>query len=448
MSRPMDYLSHNIFPRLQPHLYSWLNIYGKNFLNWYGPRAQFVVTQVDFVKETMIKDQAYPKMDPEWFAKKLLGDGIVTSKGKKWAKHRRLANHAFHAESLKSMTPAMIASVKMMLKRWKQHEGREIDVFQEFKILTSEVISRTAFGSSYLDGKDIFDRLTQLGIIITRNSYKVKLPGISLFYKSNDEIEAEKLDQGLYDSILRIMEKREKESSMSGEVGSFGTDFLGLLMKAMNEADEKNRITAQDVVDECKTFYVAGQETTTTLLAWVIFLLGIHTDWQEKARQEVLNLFGQEIPNSDGLAKLKTVNMIINETLRLYPPVIFLTRKVKEETKFGKLTLPANVHIVVPTLALHHDEQIWGDDALLFKPERFSQGVAKATNNNAAAFFPFGLGPRSCVGLNFATNEAKIALAMILQRYSFALSPTYIHSPVQILTVRPQHGLQVMLQPL
>ncbi|KAK1374057.1 Cytochrome P450, E-class, group I [Heracleum sosnowskyi] len=443
MGMPMDYLSHNLFPRFHPHFYSWLKIYGKNFLTWYGPRAELFVTEVEFVKEIMNKIQDYPKIEMSTgFVKVLLGDGLVTAKGKKWAKQRKLANQVFHADSLKSMTPAMIASVEMMLDRWKQHEGKEIDVFQEFKFLSSEIISRTAFGSSFMEGKDIFDMLTEIAIIITRNSYRVRLPGLSRFFKSEDDIRSEKLEQGIHDSILRIMEKRKKESAMRGEVGSFGTDFLGSLMKAMIDSDQDKRITIQDVIDECKTFYVAGQETTSTMLSWVVFLLGSHTDWQEKARQEVLNLFGKEQPNSDGIARLKIVNMIINETLRLYPPVTEFTRQVKEETKLGNYILPANIHVVLSTLALHHDTNIWGEDAHQFKPERFSQGVAKATNNNPAVYIPFGLGPRSCVGLNFATNEAKISLTMILQRYSFTLSPTYIHSPIQILTTRPQHGVQ------
>ncbi|XP_074325964.1 cytochrome P450 CYP749A22-like [Apium graveolens] len=449
MSMPMDYLSHNLFPRFQPHFYSWIKIYGKNFVTWYGPRAELFVSEVELIKEVMNKTQDYPKIEMNTgFVKVLLGDGLVTTKGKKWAKQRKLANQVFHADSLKSMTPEMIASVEMMLDRWKQHEGREIDVFEEFKFLSSEIISRTAFGSSFMEGKDIFDMLTEMAIIITRNSYKVRIPGLSRLFKSKDDIRSAKIEHGIHDSILRIMDRRKKECGMHGEERSFGTDFLGSLMKAMIESEQDKRITIQDVVDECKTFYVAGQETTSTLLSWVVFLLGSHTDWQEKARQEVLNLFGKEQPHSDGIARLKIVNMIINETLRLYPPVAEFTRQVKEETRLGNYILPANIHVVLSALALHHDTNIWGEDAHQFKPERFSEGVAKATNNNPAVYIPFGLGPRSCVGLNFATNEAKISLAMILQRYSFVLSPTYIHSPVQILTTRPQYGVQVMLRPL
>ena len=142
------------------------------------------------------------------------------------------------------------------------------------------------------------------------------------------------------------------------------------------------------------------------------------------------------------------MSMIINESLRLYPPVLAIIRKAEREVRLGKLTLPAEVLLFIPNIALHHDPQIWGEDVHLFKPERFSEGVAKATKNNMPAFLPFGMGPRNCVGFNFATTEAKITLSMILQRYAFTLSPAYVHSPFQLLTLRPQHGVQVLLHSL
>ena len=142
------------------------------------------------------------------------------------------------------------------------------------------------------------------------------------------------------------------------------------------------------------------------------------------------------------------MTMIINEALRLYTPTLSILRKVEREARLRKLILPANLLLYIPPLALHHDPQIWGEDVHLFKPERFSEGVAKVTNCNIAAFFPFGIGPRTCVGLNFATTEAKIALSMILQRYGFTLSPIYVHSTVQHFTPRPQDGIQVLLHSL
>lgn len=110
--------------------------------------------------------------------------------------------------------------------------------------------------------------------------------------------------------------------------------------------------------------------------------------------------------------------------------------------------IPANTYVLLPVLALHHDPEIWGQDVHLFKPERFADGVAKATNNNIAGFIPFGFGPRICVGLNFAANEAKIALSMILQRYKFGLSSNYVHHPIQILTIHPKNGIPIVFNKL
>ncbi|XP_057509091.1 cytochrome P450 CYP749A22-like isoform X2 [Actinidia eriantha] len=446
MNRPMD-LSHDIFPRILPHQHSWLNTYGKTILFWHGSRAQLVISESKLAKEILNnKEKAYRKTETVGYLKKLFGDGLLTSEGEKWAKQRKLANHAFHAQSLKNMIPAMIESVEMMLERWKQHESKEIEVYEEFRILTSEIISRTAFGSSYLEGKDIFEMLMKLIVIFFGNGLKVRLPGLSKIWKSSDDIESKQLEQRIRDSIIRMMNKREKAMTKVSNLGR--SDLLGLLVEANNNTDENSRITEEDVVDECKTFYIAGHETTTTLLSWTVLLLAIHTDWQDKAREEVLELFGQKHPNAEGIGRMKMMNMIVNECLRLYPPITNFTRKVKRKVKLGNLILPANMTLIIPTLALHRDPQVWGEDVHLFKPERFEGGVTKATNNNPAVYLPFGFGPRSCVGTNFATNEAKIALSMILQRYAFTLSPTYVHSPMQSLTVRPKHGIQVMLHAL
>ncbi|XP_038713596.1 cytochrome P450 CYP749A22-like [Tripterygium wilfordii] len=448
LARPMKLLSHDIFSYTQPHLHSWFKKYGVNFLVWFGPQASLVVSEPEMIKEILKnKDGDYPKIDVNPYLKKLLGNGVASSNGEKWVKMRKLVSHPFHAESIKNMIPAMIASTEMMLERWKTHEGKEIDVFEEFQLFTSEVISRTAFGSSYIEGKNIFEMLSKLGAIISRNAHKVRFPGISKIYKSRDEIEAQKLQEGIRESILEIVQKKE-ENVRSEKLDDFGNDFLGVLMEAFHEKNESKKISVADLIDECQTFYMAGQETTNALLAWTIMLLASHPDWQEEARKEVLMIFGQQNPNSDGIAKLKIIGMVINETLRLYPPALGFHRKANREVQLGKLTLPAGILFHIPILALHNDSNRWGEDAHLFKPERFSEGVAKATNNDMAAYFPFGIGPRICVGINFAIHEAKIALSMILQRYSFTLSPAYVHAPQQVLTLRPKHGVQVILHSL
>lgn len=140
--------------------------------------------------------------------------------------------------------------------------------------------------------------------------------------------------------------------------------------------------------------------------------------------------------------------MILHEVMRLYPPVCTISRMVfDDETKLGHLTIPCGSMVSMSALYTHHDPKFWGDDALEFNPERFSEGVAKATKGSTV-FFPFGWGPRICIGQNFALIEAKLAVAMILQRFSFELAPTYAHSPTTVLTLQPQHGAQVILHQL
>ncbi|KAK6157772.1 hypothetical protein DH2020_012020 [Rehmannia glutinosa] len=325
-----------------------------NFLTWAGPQPHMVITEPELAKEILSnKDGTFPKIKINGHVKKLLGDGLGIAEGPKWLKLRKLANHAFYAESLKEMIPAMIASVETMLENWKQYEGKEIEVSKEFMILSSEVISRTAFGSSYLEGKNIFEMLTMLGILIFKNADKIRPFGIEKIWKTRDDIESDKIEQSLRDSVLAIVRKREEKASM-----------------------------------------------------------------------------------------------IINEALRLYTPAISLVRRVTKNVKLGKYEFPANMELHIPPLALHRNQDIWGKDAHLFKPERFSEGVAMATKNNPMAFLPFGFGPRTCVGLNFANNEVKIAMSIILQRYKFTLSPNYVHSPLSLITVRPQNGVQIMLQTL
>ncbi|KAI3731690.1 hypothetical protein L1987_62879 [Smallanthus sonchifolius] len=144
---------------------------------WNGPKPELVTTNLEILKEVISdKDENFPKDDVEGYLRILLGDGLVVSRGEKWAKMRKLANHVFHGESLRDMTPAMVECVEVMLERWKPYGGKEIEVFEEFKHLTSDIISRTAFGSNYIEGKDIFQMSKKLTSIIARNAHKIQLP--------------------------------------------------------------------------------------------------------------------------------------------------------------------------------------------------------------------------------------------------------------------------------
>ena len=139
--------------------------------------------------------------------------------------------------------------------------------------------------------------------------------------------------------------------------------------------------------------------------------------------------------------------MILYEVLRLYPPIPVLIRVVSENIKLGNLSLPAGTRVGIPVILVQQDTELWGEDAKEFNPQRFSEGISKATKNQCS-YVPFAWGPRICIGQNFALLEAKMALSLILQNFSFELSPSYVHAPFSFLTLHPQYGTYIILRKL
>ncbi|KAM2575996.1 hypothetical protein TB2_007757 [Malus domestica] len=249
---------------------------------------------------------------------------------------------------------------------------------------------------------------------------------------------------------MDIINKREGTIKAGDDINK--DDLLRMLLESNSKeikehGNNKNvGMSIEDVIEECKLFYFVGQETTAALLVWAMVLLSHNQNWQNRAREEVLQVIGSNnTPTFDALMHLHVVTMVLLEVLRLYPPGVEVSRITHKKTQLGKLSLPAGVDVYVPILLVHHDKELWGDDADEFKPERFSGGVSKATNNRFT-YFPFGAGPRICIGQNFAMMEAKLALSLILQHFTFELSSSYAHDPLTYTTLQPQSGAHIILR--
>ncbi|XP_022147674.1 cytochrome P450 CYP72A219-like [Momordica charantia] len=448
-ANPMS-LDHQIVQRVDPFTVVNAQKYGKVSVCWFGTSPRLTVKDPEMMKEILsnkVGSFEKPPLSPVILK---LTKGLTTLKGEEWAKHRRIINPAFHLERLKGMMPAFSISCGNMIKQWKQmgtdQDRVEVDVWPELQRLTADVISRAAFGSNFEEGKKIFEHLKRLTLLTLEAMQTMYLPGFR-FVPTVKNRKRDKLNKEIKTMIGNLIIR--KEDSMRTQEDNV-EDLLCLLLqskKKENQHGGHDGLTIDEVMEECKQFYLAGQETTASWLTWTVIVLAMHSEWQEKARQEVLQVCGKKEPNFESLSHLKIVTMILYEVLRLYPPVIGQYQHTYAETKIGELLIPAGVDVTLPTLLIHHDPEYWGDDADQFKPERFSAGVSKASKDQLA-FFPFGWGPRTCIGQNFAMLEAKVALAMILQNFSFELSPSYAHAPYTVMTLQPQHGAQLTLHQL
>ncbi|RDX83671.1 Secologanin synthase, partial [Mucuna pruriens] len=338
-----------------------------------------------------------------------------------------------------SWIPEIIDSTKTMLHKWEDEnkgvDEFEIEVSKDLDDLTSDIISKVAFGSNYEEGKEIFELLEQHYHLVSLAIRSVYFPGFR-FLPTKKNRERKRLEKKTRELIQVLIEDNHKAEENS-------ENLLSLLMsshKFINNETQKLRL--DEIVDDCKNFYMAGKETSATTLSWALLLLGINQEWQSKAREEVLSVLGPNTPPTpETLSDLKLVSLILQETLRLYPNPGALVRQANKRVQLGNIDIPAGTQLYLSITSTHHDTMLWGEDALEFNPMRFVE-----PRKHLAPYFPFGLGPNFCVGQNLALFEMKIVLAMVLQRYSFVVSPTYAHGPMLLMTVTPQYGMQIVFR--
>ncbi|KAL4197309.1 hypothetical protein AMTRI_Chr04g187660 [Amborella trichopoda] len=437
MALPLD---NNIMPVALPFYHLWSKLYGSRFLCWFGSKPALCTDDPIVVKELLMNNNGVLQtmiFNPS--IKEALGRGILVLNGSDWERHRRIVIPAFGIDNLKEMVSRINESAKNVIQCWTQKarscDEFELDVFKEFKIFTADVIGTTSFGSEPGQAKRIIELLDeQIALAIADYSF---VPGYRyLFVKRRWR--NMKLRREIRKCFTELVEGRKK-------MGKRDRDLLGSMLEANQKEAVNGGLSTEEIIDECKTFFFAGHETSAALLAWTCMLLGIHQEWQDRARAEVFEVLGTErVPTWSDVNKLKTVGMILNESLRLYPPGVAIARKAVKDCKIGSICIPKDTQFLVPILPMNYSETIWGDDAEKFNPYRFSEGSEKAMGS----FFPFGKGPRACVGQKLALLESKILVAMILQNFSFHLSKNYIHSPVVFVTLYPQHGIPIILHAL
>ncbi|KDO64199.1 hypothetical protein CISIN_1g022822mg [Citrus sinensis] len=286
--------------------------------------------------------------------------------------------------------------------------------------------------------------------VMSKPSLLFGLPNIRwLPTKSNREIR--RLKKEVEDLILKVVKDRQEESLKDGKNSK---DLLQMILEsadADNELHQYIHKTDRFIVDNCKNIYFAGYETTALSASWTLMLFALHPEWQERVRAEAIEMLGDctDQPHCsldvDTISQLKMLTMVVQESMRLYPPSVVMAREAFADIKLGDFVVPKGLHIWSLIPALHRDPENWGADSNEFKPERFANGISEACKY-PQTYIPFGTGTRLCVGQNFAMLELKIMLSLLLSRFSFSLSPNYIHSPVFKMLLIPKHGMRLLVK--
>ncbi|KAJ0257198.1 Cytochrome P450 72C1 [Hirschfeldia incana] len=457
-SNQMDKVAHSLplpltadfLPRMMPFLHHTVLNHGKKCFTWYGPYPNVIVMDPETLREIMSRHELFPKPKIGSHNHVFLS-GLLNHEGPNWSKHRSILNPAFRIENLKSILPAFSSSCKEMLEEWEKLASAkgtvELDSWTYCHDLTRNMLARASFGDSYNDGIKIFEvqqEQIDLGLQAIRSVY---IPGSKFLpTKFNKRLrETERDMRSMFKDMIEAKEKEIKRGRHADKNSDLLFSMLASNTKQIKEHGPDSGLSLDDLIDDCKAFYLAGQNVTSSLFVWTLVALSQHQEWQNKARDEISQAFDNNEPDFEGLSHLKVVSMILHEVLRLYSPAYFTCRVTKQEVKLEKFSLPEGVVVTIPMLLVHHDPDLWGDDVKQFKPERFVNGVASATKGRLS-FLPFSSGPRTCIGQNFSMLQAKLFVAKVLQRFSVELSPSYTHAPFPAATTFPQHGAHLIIR--
>ncbi|KAL4599705.1 hypothetical protein ACB092_11G145200 [Castanea dentata] len=322
--------------------------------------------------------------------------------------------------------------------RTKHGKGQDVHVDEYMRSFSGDVISRACFGSNYSKGEEIFSKLRELKGLLSKKVFSSGIPVLRLL-PTKSKRETWRLEKEVHSLIMKVVKERKEAASEN--------DLLQMIIEGATNTDFGQDEIDRFIVDNCKNIYQAGYETTAVSAIWTLMLLASNPEWQQRVRTEVLEICAGQMPDSDMVRKMKTLTMVIHESLRLYPPVPVVSREAFRDMKFGDISVPKGVNVWTLMVSLQQDPDIWGPDANIFNPERFANGVSGACKL-PYVYMPFGVGPRICVGQHFAMAELKILLALIVSNFSFSLSPKYRHSPTMSLLIEPENGVNLLIKKL
>jgi len=363
-------------------------------------------------------------------SKFLFGEGLLTSEDSFWLRQRRLAQPAFHRARIAAYAETMVAFTERALEGW--HGGETRDIHAEMMRITLQIVGKTLFDADVTrDAKEVGESLELLLELAADFRATLLIP---IWVPTPTNIRKARAVKKLEAIIYRIIAERRKSGRDAG-------DLLSMLLAVQDE--DGSRMTDKQLRDESITLFLAGHETTANALSWTWWLLAQHPEVEQKLHAELAAVVGGRAPTLDDVGKLKYTELVLTESLRLYPPAWGMARITTEELELGGYRLAKGTGVSFSQWVMHRDAR-WFDRPEEFVPERWADGLARRLPR--FAYFPFGGGPRQCIGNAFALMEATLVLATIAQRYRFRLVEGHPVVPLPSITLRPRHGIPAVLE--
>lgn len=394
-----------------------------------------IVSDPDVIKHIMQdNNRNYIKSYGYRVLKLLLGEGLLTSEGDFWRKQRKLLQPGFHKERLASFVQIYAQASDDLVKDWSQSEGKEIDLSEAFMRLTLNVVCKSMFSTDVGDAMEIvnreFDYANERLIQRIKNPFPLPLwfplPHVARERKSYDDIKK---------IVHQIIEKRRSSTHSYN-------DLLAMLME-VEDAETGEKMSNQQIQDEVITIFLAGHETTAVALTWLIHCLMENPDVLVKLRAEEKAVLNGRTPEIDDLRQLTYTKMVIDETLRLYPPAWIIGRHSLGADKLGSYEIPANTNCLVPVYYMHRNPKFWKNPEA-FIPERFQK--EETQKRHKFVYFPFGGGPRLCIGNNFALMEMQVIVPMLVRAFDFVNTPSAAVKKDPLITMRPNPHFKAIVQ--
>jgi cytochrome P450 len=362
--------------------------------------------------------------------RRVFGEGLLTSEGDFWLRQRRLAQPAFHRARIAAYAATMVEYTERLLQGWRH--GEERDAHQEMMRLTLQIVGKTLFDADVeRDAQDVgksLELLLEIGADFRRAIF------IPEWLPTPSNLRVRRAVRQIENILYRIIAERRASGRDSG-------DLLSMLLEAQDE--DGSRMTDKQLRDETITLFLAGHETTANTMAWTWWLLAQNPEVEARLHAELDAVLAGRAPSLEDLPKLAYAGHVITESMRLYPPAWGMARLAIEEHEIAGYPVKKGMGVAFAQWVVHRDPR-WYDDPDAFRPDRWEGDLLKRIPR--FAYFPFGGGPRQCIGNSFALMEATLILATVAQKFRLKLVPGHPVVPLASITLRPRHGIRVTLE--